>query len=106
MIPDDMLYNPGHLRNCDLPNHALDGRLPDSFSVPGTHSFPTGFFDAKYVITADPFPLSLAPDTELGHRFERRFSSAERDYPPASCDLRYGQRHGVHDLGTHHSRDT
>ena len=34
MIPDDMLYNPGHLRNCDLPNHALDGKLPDSFSVP------------------------------------------------------------------------
>lgn len=73
MIPDDMLYNPGHLRNCDLPNHALDGKLPDSFSVPGTHSFPTGFFDAKYVITADPFPLSLAPDTELGHRFNAVF---------------------------------
>ena len=73
MIPDDMLYNPGHLRNCDLPNHALDGKLPDSFSVPGTHYFPTGFFDAKYVITADPFPLSLAPDTELGHRFNAVF---------------------------------
>ena len=73
MIPDDMLYNPGHLRNCDLPNHALDGKLPDSFSVPGTHSFPTGFFDARYVVTADPFPLSLAPDTELGHRFNAVF---------------------------------
>ena len=33
MIPDDMLYNPGHLRNCDLPNHALDGKLPDSLSL-------------------------------------------------------------------------
>ena len=73
MIPDDMLYNPGHLRNCNLPEHALDGRLPDSFSVPGTHTFPTGFFDAKYVLTADPFPLSLAPDTELGHRFNAVF---------------------------------
>ena len=51
MIPDDMLYNPGHLRNC----------------------FPTGFFDARYVVTADPFPLSLAPDTELGHRFNAVF---------------------------------
>ena len=50
----------------DRPNHALDGKLPDSFSVPGTHYFPTGFFDARYVVTADPFPLSLAPDTELG----------------------------------------
>ena len=73
MIPDDMLYNPGHLRNCDLPSHALDGKLPDSFSVPGTHYFPTGFFDARYVVTADPFPLSLAPDTELGHRFNAVF---------------------------------
>ena len=73
MIPDDMLYNPGHLRNCDLPNHALDGKLLDSFSVPGTHYFPTGFFDARYVVPADPFPLSLAPDTELGHRFNAVF---------------------------------
>ena len=73
MTPDDMLYNPGHLRNCNLPEHALDGRLPDSFSVPGTHTFPTGFFDARYVLTADPFPLSLAPDTELGHRFNAVF---------------------------------
>ena len=73
LIPDDMLYNPGHLRNCMLPQRPLDGKLPDSFSVPGTHFFPTGFFDAKYVITADPFPLSLAPDTELGHRLNARF---------------------------------
>lgn len=47
--------------------------MPDSFSVPGTHYFPTGFFDARYVVTADPFPLSLAPDTELGHRFNAVF---------------------------------
>lgn len=73
MIPDDMLYNPGHLRNCMLPEHPLDGKLPDSFSVPGTHTFPMGFFEAKYVITADPFPSTLAPDTELGHRFNAQF---------------------------------
>ena len=73
MIPDDMLYNPGHLRNCMLPEHPLDGKLPDSFSVPGTHTFPMGFFEAKYVITADPFPSTLAPDTELGHRFNAKF---------------------------------
>ena len=73
MIPDDMLYNPGHLRNCMLPEHPLDGKLPDSFSVPGTHTFPMGFFEAKYVITADPFPSTLAPDTELGHKFNAKF---------------------------------
>ena len=56
-----------------LPEHPLDGKLPDSFSVPGTHTFPMGFFEAKYVITADPFPSTLAPDTELGHRFNAKF---------------------------------
>ena len=73
MIPDDMLYNPGHLRNCQLPDHPLDGKLPDSFSVPGTHTFPMSFFEAKYVLTADPFPSTLAPDTELGHKLNAKF---------------------------------
>ena len=79
MIPDDMLYNPGHLRNCMLPEHPLDGKLPDSFSVPGTHTFPMGFFEAKYVITADPFPSTLAPDTELGHRFNAKFIELRKE---------------------------
>ena len=73
MIPDDMLYNPGHLRNCFLPEHPLDGKLPDSFSVPGTHNFPMAFFEAKYVLTADPFPQSYASSTELGHRLNAKF---------------------------------
>ena len=73
MIPDDMLYNPGHLRNCLLPQHPLEGKLPDSFSVPGTHNFPMAFFEAKYVLTADPFPLSYASPTELGHRLNAKF---------------------------------
>jgi hypothetical protein len=60
MITDDMLYNPGHLRNCLLPEQPLDGKLPDSFSVPGTHNFPMSFFEAKYVVTVDPYPLSYA----------------------------------------------
>ena len=74
MITDDMLYNPGHLRNCLLPEQPLDGKLPDSFSVPGTHNFPMSFFEAKYVVTVDPYPLSYASDTELGHKLNAKFA--------------------------------
>ena len=74
MITDDMLYNPGHLRNCLLPEQPLDGKLPDSFSVPGTHNFPMRFFEAKYVVTVDPYPLSYASDTELGHKLNAKFA--------------------------------
>ena len=82
MIPDDMLYNPGHLRNCDLPNHALDGKLPDSFSVPGTHNFPMQFFEAKYVLTADPFPLTHVndPENEMSHKLNERFLAVRDEY--------------------------
>ena len=74
MITDDMLYNPGHLRNCLLPEQPLDGKLPDSFSVPGTHNFPMRFFEAKYVVTVDPYPLSYASNTELGHKLNAKFA--------------------------------
>ena len=73
MIPHDMLYCPDHFKNCQLPATPINDKLAFGFSVPGTHYFPTGFFDARYVVTADPFPLSLAPDTELGHRFNAVF---------------------------------
>ena len=31
------------------------------------------FFEAKYVLTAEPFPLSLAPDSDLSLRFNEEF---------------------------------
>lgn len=73
MIPNDMLYNAGHVRNCQFPQRPLDGKMPDGFSVPGTHNFPMAFFEAKYVLTAEPFPLSLVPDSDLSHRFNEEF---------------------------------
>ena len=73
MIPNDMLYNAGHVRNCQFPQRPLDGKIPDGFSVPGTHNFPMAFFEAKYVLTAEPFPLSLVPDSDLSHRFNEEF---------------------------------
>lgn len=54
--PHDMLYNPDHFKNCRLPDAPINDKLAFGFSVPGTHNFPTQFFEAKYVITCEPFP--------------------------------------------------
>lgn len=90
MIPDDMLYNPGHLRNCLLPEHPLDGKLPDSFSVPGTHNFPMSFFEAKYVITIEPYPMSYASDTELGHKLNAKFTELRDDTHTLAAEFDMG----------------
>ena len=42
--------------------------------MPGTHNFPMSFFEAKYVVTVDPYPLSYASDTELGHKLNAKFA--------------------------------
>ena len=90
MIPDDMLYNPGHLRNCLLPEQPLDGKLPDSFSVPGTHNFPMSFFEAKYVITIEPYPLSYASETELGHKLNAKFTELRDDTHTLAAEIDMG----------------
>ena len=90
MITDDMLYNPGHLRNCLLPEQPLDGKLPDSFSVPGTHNFPMSFFEAKYVITIDPYPMSYASDTELGHKLNAKFTELRDDTHTLAAEFDMG----------------
>ena len=90
MIPDDMLYNPGHLRNCLLPEQPLDGKLPDSFSVPGTHNFPMSFFEAKYVITLEPYPLSYASETELGHKLNAKFIELRDDTHTLAAEFDMG----------------
>ena len=40
----------------DLPSQPLEDKLSFGFGILGTHAFPTDLFEAKYVITADPFP--------------------------------------------------
>lgn len=80
MIPNDMLYNPDHFRYCDLPEIRLSGKLSDSFSVPGTHNFPMQFFEAKYVITADPFPQTYVFEGELSHKWNEHFLTVREQY--------------------------
>ena len=73
MIPHDMLYCPDHFKNCLLPETPINDKLAFGFSVPGTHNFPMQFFEAKYVLTADPFPQTFVGNGEMSHKLNERF---------------------------------
>ena len=80
MIPHDMLYCPDHFKNCLLPAMPINDKLAFGFSVPGTHNFPMQFFEAKYVITADPFPQTFVGNGELSHRWNEMFLAVQDEY--------------------------
>ena len=82
MIPHDMLYCPDHFKNCQLPATPINNKLAFGFSVPGTHYFPMQFFEAKYVLTADPFPLTHVndPKNEMSHKLNEMFLAVRDEY--------------------------
>ena len=82
MIPHDTLYCPDHFKNCQLPQTPINNKLAFGFSVPGTHYFPMQFFEAKYVLTADPFPLTHVndPEGEMSHKLNERFLAVRDEY--------------------------
>ena len=80
MIPHDMLYCPDHFKNCLLPEIPINDKLAFGFSVPGTHNFPMQFFEAKYVLTADPFPQTFVGNGELSHRWNELFLAVRDEY--------------------------
>ena len=80
MIPHDMLYCPDHFKNCLLPEHPIDDKLAFGFSVPGTHDFPMQFFEAKYVITGDPFPQTYVGNGEMSHKLNDAFLAVRDQY--------------------------
>ena len=82
MIPHDTLYCPDHFKNCQLPATPINNKLAFGFSVPGTHYFPMQFFEAKYVLTADPFPLTHVndPENEMSHKLNERFLAVRDEY--------------------------
>ena len=80
MIPHDMLYCPDHFKNCLLPEMPINDKLAFGFSVPGTHNFPMQFFEAKYVLTADPFPQTFVGSGELSHKLNERFLAVRDEY--------------------------
>ena len=80
MIPHDMLYCSDHFKNCFLPETPINSKLSFGFSVPGTHDFPMQFFEAKYVITADPFPQTYVGNGEMSHKLNDRFLAVRDEY--------------------------
>ena len=82
MIPHDTLYCPDHFKNCQLPKTPINNKLAFGFSVPGTHYFPMQFFEAKYVLTADPFPLTHVndPENEMSHKLNEMFLAVRDEY--------------------------
>ena len=80
MIPHDMLYCPDHFKNCLLPETPINDKLAFGFSVPGTHNFPMQFFEAKYILTADPFPQTFVGSGELSHRWNEMFLAVRDEY--------------------------
>lgn len=80
MIPHDMLYNPDHFKNCRLPETPINDKLAFGFSVPGTHNFPTQFFEAKYVITCEPFPQTYVGSGEMSIQLNDQFLAVRDQY--------------------------
>ena len=80
MIPHDMLYCPDHFKNCQLPEIPINDKLAFGFSVPGTHNFPMQFFEAKYVLTADPFPQTFVGSGEMSHKLNEMFLAVRDEY--------------------------
>ena len=82
MIPHNMLYCPDHFKNCLLPEAPINAKLAFGFSVPGVHAFPMQFFEAKYVLTADPFPMAHVndPENEMSHKLNDLFLAVRDQY--------------------------
>ena len=76
MIPHDMLYNSDIFQYTALPDIQLQGKLSAGISIPGTHEFPVRFFEAKYVLTAEPLPQTFVSGGELSGRWNALFCAA------------------------------
>lgn len=92
MIPHDMLYNSDMFQYAALPDIQLQGKLAAGISIPGTHEFPVRFFEAKYVLTAEPFPQTFVSGGEFSGRWNALFCAARDEHftQAASFDMGNG----------------
>ena len=92
MIPHDMLYNSDMFQYAALPDIQLEGKLAAGISIPGTHEFPVRFFEAKYVLTAEPFPQTFVSSGELSGKWNALFCAARDEHfrQAASFDMGNG----------------
>ena len=75
-----------------LPDIQLQGKLAAGISIPGTHEFPVRFFEAKYVLTAEPLPQTFVSGGELSGRWNALFCAARDEHftQAASFDMGNG----------------
>lgn len=78
MIPRYTLQPRPTSRTAACRRLSINDKLAFGFSVPGTHNFPMQFFEAKYVITCDPFPQTYAGG-EMSIKLNERFLAAKDD---------------------------
>lgn len=92
IIPHDMLYNSDMFQYAALPDIQLQGKLAAGISIPGTHEFPVRFFEAKYVLTAEPLPQTFVSGGELSGRWNALFCAARDEHftQAASFDMGNG----------------
>ena len=92
MIPHDMLYNSDIFQYAALPDIQLQGKLAAGISIPGTHEFPVRFFEAKYVLTAEPLPQTFVSGGELSGLWNALFCAARDEHftQAASFDMGNG----------------
>lgn len=92
MIPHDMLYNSDMFQYAALPDIQLQDKLAAGISIPGTHEFPVRFFEAKYVLTAEPFPQTFVSSGELSGKWNALFCAARDEHftQAASFDMGNG----------------
>ena len=92
MIPHDMLYNSDIFQYAALPDIQLQGKLAAGISIPGIHEFPVRFFEAKYVLTAEPLPQTFVSGGELSDRWNALFCAARDEHftQAASFDMGHG----------------
>ena len=55
MITHNNMYNPDKLRNLYVPDNTIKKHLPYGSAIEGVHLFPIELFEAKYIITTNPF---------------------------------------------------
>ena len=91
LIPHSMTYCPDTFKNVGLPAQPLADKLDFGFGILGTQPFPTGLFDAKYVLTADPFPWCYEV-SNMAAKLNDLFFTISGPYfePAASFDMGNG----------------
>ena len=90
MIPHDMLYNSDMFQYAALPDIQLQGKLSAGISIPGTHEFPVRFFEAKYVLTAEPLPQTFVSGGELSGRWNALFCAARDEHFTQAASFNMG----------------